>query len=127
MEDTKKQDKESKKKSWGDYFTEPSETVYILMGDNQLFKYSSNERDNIDLNIESLQEWFKRVNKTKKTDYGIGNIAMIMHNHPTDRKFSDRDYRHYEDLKKNDFGGLFLMYSHMTKKVYNINEDIKDW
>jgi len=110
-----------KEKSWGDYFTEPIETLYIQMHDNKTFKYTSSDEGEIDLNTQALQMWFEKVNKSMGTDYKIGNIKLILHNHRKNSKFSDRDYRTNTDLKNHGFNGYFLMYSNLSKKLYNID------
>jgi len=118
----KKREEEKREKSWGDYFTEPRETLYILTEDNQLFKYSSSEEKKIDFNTQALQMWLKSVNKKRGTNYSVGNIKMILHNHLKDSKFSDIDHRTYRDLTKSGFNGQYMMYSNLSKKVYDINK-----
>ena len=121
----KEREEEKKEKSWGDYFTEPMETLYILTEDNQLFKYTDSEEKGIDFNTQALQMWLKSVNKKRGTNYSVGNIKMILHNHLKDSKFSDKDHKTYRDLTKSGFNGQYMMYSNLSKKVYNINEEFE--
>ncbi|TES92988.1 MAG: hypothetical protein E3J87_03330 [Candidatus Cloacimonadota bacterium] len=123
--DEKVQEKEEKR-SWGDYFTEPIETLYVQMDDNQAFKYTSNDEIGIDLSTEALQRWLEVVNKERKTSYNMDNIKMILHNHPKDSKFSETDYKQYQNLKGSGFKGYFLMYSNISKKIYNIDKTDMD-
>ena len=123
-EEVRKKVGKPKKRSWGDYFTEPIETLYIQMGDNEAFKYTSHDEVGIDLSTQALQGWLNRVNKERGTDYNIGNIKMILHNHRKDAKFSDTDYKQYQNLKGSGFKGYFLMYSHISKKLYSIDKKV---
>ena len=109
----------SKVKSWQDYFPDPVERIYIIMKDRVLFKYTNYEERLIYLGVGVLEDFLK-----KKT-YEIKDIAVIIHNHRFERQFSDGDWRFYKDLKRYGFEGLFLIYCHMTKKVYDIEDNIR--
>jgi len=110
------------KRSWGDYFTEPIETIYIQMHDNEAFKYTSHDEEEIDLNTQALQSWLKRVNQGRNKNYNIENIKLIIHNHLNNFKFSERDYRTHRDLKQHGFNGHFMLYSNPTKQTYFIDK-----
>jgi len=124
--DKPKPERSDEEKSWGDYFTEPLETLYVQMEDNETWKYTSHDEKGINLSTEALQRWFKRINKERGTDYNINNIKFILHNHLRDSKFSDRDYKQYRNLGGSGFKGRFLMYSNISKQVYDINKKEKD-
>jgi len=70
------------------------------------------------MNIDDLEKILKTPEKT----YRIKDIAIIIHNHFLDDKFSHRDWRQYRDLKNRGFNGLFLMYCHRTNKTYCLED-----
>jgi len=99
---------------WQKFFTEPVETIYFIMRDGTLFKKSNQEERLIRLSAGILKE------DLKKKSYKIKDIAIIIHNHRFERKFSDADWKFYRDLKKRGFNGLFLLYCHGTNKIYTL-------
>jgi len=123
--DKPKPERSDEEKSWGDYFREPIETVYIQMNDNVTFKHTSHDEGTIDLSTQALQSWLKRFNKARKKDYGIGDIKLVIHNHRKNSDFSDRDYKTHRDLKQHGFNGHFMIYSHIAEKAYFINDKEK--
>ena len=102
--------------SWQDYFPDRIERVYFVMKDGILFKHTSHYENKIHLNMKDLR------NTLKKFNYTIEDIAIIIHNHFKDFRFSSEDYREHRRLKKYGFTGSFLLYSHMTNEVYNIED-----
>lgn len=105
--------------SWKDLFTEPCEIVYFIMKDRQPFRISNEGVKSIHVPIEELE---KRL-KGEKEAYEIKDIAIVIHNHRTGRKFSPADWKFYGDLKKRGFNGRFLIYCHMTNKTYDIETE----
>jgi hypothetical protein len=104
---------------WQKLFPDRLERVYIIMKDGTAFNHTSHYEDRIYMSIESLQ------GTLKKKDYTIKDIAIIIHNHLKNSKFSSIDHKQYRRLKKHGFNGLFLLYSHMTNKVYDIENKKK--
>jgi len=101
---------------WQNFFTEPFETVYIIMKDGTAFKHTNQEERFIRLSAGILKETLK------KKSYKIKDIAIIIHNHRIEQKFSPTDWKFYKDLKKRGFDGLFLIYCHRTNKTYILEE-----
>ena len=104
-------------KLWKELFPDPCETLYLFMKDNKIFKYSTRNTGGILINAEGIKE---ALESTKK--YSMKDIAIVIHNHRFNRRFSPGDWQFYRDLKKRGFKGLFLMYCHWTKEVYDIDE-----
>ena len=102
---------------WQELFTEPVEIAYVIMKDWTTFTYTSQLENEVYISMGKLEE---RLKKFKGKNYSIKDIAIIIHNHITDYQFSPRDYKVYRRLKKRGFQGLFLLYSHMTNKIYDI-------
>lgn len=105
---------------WQKLFTEPFETAYIYMKDCTFFPYTSHYEDLIYMEIGRLEE------ALQKKDYEIKDIAVIIHNHLKDCTFSAEDHKQYRRFKKYGFRGLFLLYSNITNKVYDIEDKKKD-
>lgn len=101
---------------WQKFFTEPVETIYIIMKDGTLFKYTNHEERLIHLGAGILEDTLK------KRSYKIKDIAIIIHNHRLEREFSESDWRLYRDLKRRSFDGLFLIYCHRTNKTYCLED-----
>ena len=102
---------------WQELFTEPIEMAYIIMEDWTTFTYTSHLENEVYISIGRLEE------RLRKIGYKIEDIAVVIHNHLTDYQFSPRDYKMYRRLKKRRFQGLFLLYSHMTNKTYDIESE----
>jgi len=98
---------------WGRLFTEPIETLYMLMKDGQAFKVSSQDEKEVFLTLGTLE---KRL-RTKEKDYKMGDIAVIIHNHPKGGKVSPEDKKFHFRLKKYGFEGNFLLYSNTANKT----------
>jgi len=109
---------------WQSLFTEPFETLYIIMEDRVAFKYSNQDENQVFLTLGKLEKQLR----TSERDYKIKDIAVIIHNHLKDCKFSPRDRRLYWRLKNKKYGfrGLFLLYCNVTNKVYDIEDKKKD-
>ncbi|MBA7513319.1 hypothetical protein ES705_05334 [subsurface metagenome] len=101
---------------WQKLFPDRLERVYIIMKDGTIFKHTSHYEDKIYMSMESLQRTLK------KKDCTIKDIAIIIHNHLKNSKFSSIDHKQYMRLKKHGFNGSFLLYSHMTSKTYDIED-----
>ena len=111
--------KEKYIKSWLDYFPDPVERIYIIMKDGVIFKQTNYEERLVRLNVGILEKTLKKIS------YKIKDVLIIIHNHRFERHFSDGDWRFYGDLKRRDFEGLFLIYCHMTKKIYDIEDNVR--
>ena len=92
------------------------------MKDGTPFKYSNQYENIVHLNIDDLEKNLKTPEKT----YRIKDIAIIIHNHFIDDKFSFNDRKLYRGLKKRGFDGLFLMYCRRTNKTYCLEDKKKD-
>ena len=108
---------------WQILFPDPIERVYIILKDGMVFKYTSHFEDKIYMSMETCLK--NTLNKFKNKKYGVEDIEIIIHNHLTDFKFSPEDRKQCIRLKEHGFNGLFLLYSHMTNKTYNIEEKEK--
>lgn len=106
-------------KSWEDYFPDPVERIYVVMKDGKAFRQTNNEERLIRLGVGALENFLK------KKGYEVKDIAIIIHNHRFERKFSPADWRFYGDLKRRKFNGHFLIYCHLTKEVFPIEEKSK--
>ena len=104
---------------WQNFFTEPIETVYVIMKNGSPFKYTNYKECSIDLNAGILEQ------ALKKKSYKIKDIAVIIHNHHIELEFSKSDHRIYGDLRKRGFNGLFILYCHQTNKTYCLEEKEK--
>jgi len=104
---------------WQSLFSEPVETVYIIMKDYTIFPHTSHYEDIVYMEIGRLEKMLKKV---KDKNYGIEDIAIVIHNHLDDSRFSILDRKQYRRLKKYGFKGLFLLYSHTTNKTYDIED-----
>lgn len=103
---------------WQSLFTEPFETAYIFLKDYTFFPWTSRE-EVIYIEVGKLEEMLE------KNGYKIEDIAVIIHNHLMDCTFSPQDHKQYRRLKKHGFKGMFLLYSNLTKKTYNIENEVK--
>lgn len=103
---------------WQKLFTEPFETVYIIMKDGMPIKHTNHYRGKVYMSMGMLEETLKAKDK----NYGIKDIAIVIHNHLKDCVFSSRDREQYRSLKKYGFNGLFLLYCHRTNETYCLNE-----
>ena len=107
---------------WQELFTEPFEKAYIIMEDWTTFPYSNQDENMVFLTVGKLEKQLR----TPERKYKIKDIAVIIHNHLKDCKFSPVDYKQHRRLKKYGFRGLFLLYSHTTNKTYDIEDKKKD-
>jgi len=105
--------------SWQDYFPDPVERIYIVMKGGLAFKKTNYEEHLVRMGAGILEETLK------KKSYKIKDIAIIIHNHRIERKFSPADWKFYIDLKRRGFNGRFLIYCHLTNKVYDIEKNEK--
>jgi len=103
---------------WQSLFTEPIETLYIIMEDRIAFKFSNQDENQVFLTIGTLEKQLR----TPERDYKMKSIAVIIHNHLKGCTFSPTDYKLYWRLKKYGFKGLFLLYSHTANKTYDIED-----
>ena len=101
-------------RSWQDFFPDSVERIYIIMKDYTIFPYTSHYEDMIYIEIGRLEK------ALKKKGYKIKDIAIIIHNHLDDSRFSILDHKQYRKLKKYGFDGRFLLYSRRTKEVCDI-------
>lgn len=101
-------------KSWLDYFPDPVERIYIVMKDGIAFKFTNHEERLIYMGTGILENFLK------KKAYRIKDVSIIIHNHRFEQKFSPADWKFYNDLKKRNFNGHFLIYCHRTKEIYPI-------
>ena len=107
---------------WQSLFTEPIETIYIIMKDDKVFKQSNQDEVKVYMDSGRLEEALKNF---KGKNYGIKDIAVIIHNHLKIRSFSDEDRKQYRSLKKYGFNGYFLVYCHISNEVYDIEDKNK--
>ena len=103
---------------WQSLFTEPIETLYIIMEDRVAFKYSNQNEIEVRMTLGKLEKQLR----TSKRNYKIENIVVIIHNHLRGCTFSPADKRLHWRLKKYGFRGRFLLYSHTTNKTYDIED-----
>ena len=108
--------------NWQSLFTEPIETLYIITKDSQAFKYSNQNEVGICVDVGRLEG---ALRNSEGKGYGIGDIAIFIHNHLTVCRFSSADRKLYRTLKEEGFNGLFLVYCHTSKKTYDIEGDKK--
>ena len=101
--------------NWQSLFTEPIETLYIIMKDNQAFKYSNQNEVGICVDVGRLEGTLRN---SEGKNYKIKDIAIFIHNHLTVCRFSSVDRKLYRALKEEGFGGLFLVYCHTSNKAY---------
>ncbi len=106
---------------WQSLFTEPCEIVYFIMKDGQPFRCSSGRVKSIHVPIEELKKKLKNEEKA----YKIKDIAIVIHNHRTKRRFLPADWKFYRELKRRGFNGRFLLYCHRTNKIYDIEDKAK--
>lgn len=104
---------------WQKFFTEPIESVYIVMKDGMIFKHTSRDKIKVHLNIGMLERWLR------KKKYSINDIAVVIHNHLKYCSFSPNDHKQYMRLKEHRFTGQFLLYCQVTNKTYDIEDKIK--
>lgn len=113
-------EKEKQDNFWQGFFPDHLEVVYIIMKDGTSFSRTSHYETKVHMSIGKLEEMLK---KFKDKDYDIKHIAIIIHNHFSNRDFSPEDRKQYSMLKKYGFKGLFLMYCHGTNKAYDIEDE----
>jgi len=106
---------------WQQLFTEPFESVYFIMKDGTRFRKTNNYRDRVYVDIDNLEKELK----TSEKSYKIKDIAVIIHNHFDNKKFAPDDIKQYKKFKKHGFNGRFLLYSHITNKTYDIEDEEK--
>jgi len=99
-------------------FTEPVEKVYFIMKDGTLFEHTDCYENVIYMRMGELE---KGLNTSEKS-YKIKDIAIVIHNHRTNKHFTPEDISQHEDLKRCGFNGLFMIYCHMTNETYCLEE-----
>ena len=102
--------------AWQSLFTEPIEMIYIIMEDERVFHRTSHDEVEISMDTGRLEK------ALKKKGYEIKDIAIVIHNHLKDCRFSSEDHKRYRRLKKYGFNGLFLVYCHISNKAYDIED-----
>lgn len=102
--------------SWQDLFPDHLERVYIIIKDGAIIQHSSHHEAMIDMSIGKLET------RLKERGSNIKEIAIIIHNHRTEKRFSRSDYKQYWTLKSYGFDGRFLIYCHRTNKAYDIED-----
>lgn len=105
--------------AWQSLFTEPCETVYIIMRDEMVIKHTSQHDAMIDISIGRLKE------ELEKIDRNIKDIVVVIHNHRMNKYFTRSDYKQYWAFKNYGFDGQFLLYCHRTNKTYDIEDKVK--
>lgn len=100
-------------------FTEPGEKVYFIMKDGILFEHTDCYENVIYMRIGELETGLS----TSEKSYKIKDIAIVIHNHRTNKRFTPEDISQHEDLKRYGFNGLFMIYCHMTNKTYCLEEE----
>ena len=108
--------------SWQELFTEPFEIVYVIMDDRTIFPFSDQDEKRVIFIVGALEKQLR----TPERDYKIKDIAVIIHNHFLRCRFSPKDHKQHRRLKHYGFKGLFLLYCHRTKEVYDIEENKKE-
>lgn len=106
---------------WQQLFTEPFESVYFIMKDGTRFRKTNNYEDRVYVDIKNLEKELK----TSQKSYKIKDIAVIIHNHLDNKEFAPDDFKQYRKFKKYGFNGRFLLYSHVTNKTYDIEDEGK--
>ena len=106
---------------WQELFKEPIERMFIIMKDGRTFKHDNSDEKKIYISAGELEETLKNLEKP----YKIKDIAIIIHNHFIEYKFSPDDEKFYWDLKARGFNGLFLLYCHRTNKTYCLEDKKK--
>lgn len=99
---------------WRRFFTEPFETVYVIMKDKRVFWRTGTNEIQVNMDTGRLEK------ELKKEGYEIEDIAIVIHNHLKTCRFSSSDHQRYRRLKKYGFNGRFLVYCHTSKKTYDI-------
>lgn len=102
-------------------FTEPIEKIYFIMKDGTSFYHTNNYGGKIYVRIVKLEETLKRF---ENENYEIKDIALIIHNHLSDCRFSPADRTYYRRLREKGFNGLFMLYSNVSRKTYCLEENI---
>jgi len=105
--------------SWQQFFPDHLERVYIIMKDGMIIPHSSQHDAMIDISIGMLET------RLKERGSSIKEIAIIIHNHRKEKRFSRSDYKQYWTLKNYGFNGQFLIYCHRTKEIYDIESGEK--
>jgi len=90
-------------------FTDPVEKVYFIMKDGMLFKHTDCYENVIYMRIEELEKELK----TSERAYKIKDIAIVIHNHRTNKYFTPEDISHYVNL---------LAYKTILRRVNESNE-----
>lgn len=108
--------------SWKELFSEPFETIYIIMKDGKIFKQSNQDEIKVNMDLGRLEKGLKNF---KSKNYSIKDIAVFVHNHLKVCRFSYDDHKIYRQLKECGFKGLFLVYCHSSKKTYDIEDKNK--
>jgi len=102
-------------------FTDPVERVYFIMKDGMLFKHTDCYENVIYMRIEELEKELR----TSERAYKIKDIAIVIHNHRTNKYFTPEDISQHKILKEYGFNGLFMIYCHMTNKTYCLRDQEK--
>lgn len=105
--------------NWQELFTEPVERMYVVMKNRIIFRVTSNDEKSININFGIMER------ELKKRNYKTEDIEIIIHSHFADCNFSDSDEKQNRTLKRRGFNGLFLLYCHRTKEVYDIEGEKK--
>lgn len=100
-------------------FTDPVERVYFIMKDGTLFEHTDCYENVIYMRIGDLEEGLN----TSEKSYKIKDIAIVIHNHRKNKYFTPEDISQHEVLKGYGFNGLFMIYCHMTKETYCMEEN----
>ena len=106
--------------SWKELFPDCLERVCVFVKGAKVFRFTSHYENMVHLNVGSMEEELKRHG------YKIEDIEVVIHSHFIRYEFSGRDEVQYRRLKKRGFNGLFLLYCHITKEIYDIEDKKKD-
>lgn len=100
-----------------DVFTEPYETVIVLLEGGDYHAFTTQEAFSIAIGATYIRE-FLRLQGRK-----VNEVASIIHNHYVSPSFSEADKREYQRLLRYGFCGRFLLYHTPTGRIKKLNED----
>lgn len=91
--------------NWRQFFTEPYEVLVLVFYDQNGIMFHTYDETKVDVHPSRVIEILRR-----ECDIGIDDVATIIHNHPTPRRFTPGDNYVYNYFLDAGFRGDFMIY-----------------
>ena len=100
------------KMNWKQFFTEPYEILVFVFMDQDGIMFHTHEEYRVNITPGRILEILK-----ERCDVDIKDVATIIHNHPTPRRFTAGDNHVYNYFLNRGFRGAFMIYYPHNQKT----------